>query len=98
MSYNFYIISSSSLRSSIISESSSLSSTEGPSSSLASDTGFAAVGLGVATGTPVAIGTAVVVSGLDQVAAESAAKNVEAEVRLFGADAKIVDVDGPPVL
>jgi molybdenum cofactor synthesis domain-containing protein len=47
---------------------------------------------------PGQFGTAVVVSGLDQGAAESAAKNVEAEVRLFGADAQIVDVDGTHVL
>ena len=47
---------------------------------------------------PGQFGTAVVVSGLDKGVTESAAKNVEAEVRLFGADAQIVDVDGTPVL
>ena len=46
---------------------------------------------------PGKFGTAVVVSGLDQAATESAAKNVEAEVRLFGADAQIVASDGAPV-
>ena len=46
---------------------------------------------------PGQFGTAVVVSGLDQAATESSAKDVEAEVRLFGADAQIVDVGGAPV-
>ena len=46
---------------------------------------------------PGQFGTAVVVSGLDQVATESAAKDVEAEVRLFGSDAQIVDADGEPI-
>ena len=39
-------------------------------------------------------GTAVVVSGKEQITTESAAKDVEAEVRLFGADAQIVHTDG----
>ena len=47
---------------------------------------------------PGQFGTAVVVSGLDQGATESAAKDVEAEVLLFGADAQIVDAEGAPVL
>ena len=46
---------------------------------------------------PGQFGTAIVVSGLDQGATESAAKNVEAEVRLFGADAFIVDTGGRAV-
>ena len=46
---------------------------------------------------PGQFGTAAVVSGLDQAVAESAAKDVEAEVRLFGADAQIVDADGAPI-
>ena len=46
---------------------------------------------------PGQFGTAVVVSGLDQAATEFAAKDVEAEVQLFGADAHIVDVDGVPI-
>ena len=43
---------------------------------------------------PNQFGTAVLVSSLDQTVAESAAKDVEAEVRLFGADAHIVYNDG----
>jgi len=46
---------------------------------------------------PGQFGTAVVVSGLDAGAAKSAAAEVEAEVRLFGADAHIVSADGGPV-
>jgi molybdenum cofactor synthesis domain-containing protein len=46
---------------------------------------------------PGQFGTAVVVSGLDAGAAKSAAAEVEAEVRLFGADAHIVGADGGPV-
>ena len=46
---------------------------------------------------PGQFGTAVVVSGLDQSVAESAAKDVAAEVLLFGANAQIVDVDGAPI-
>ena len=46
---------------------------------------------------PGQFGTAVVVSGLDQSATESAAKDVEVEVRLFGADAQIVDSNGVPI-
>ena len=46
---------------------------------------------------PGQFGTAVVVSGQDQAVTESAAKDVEAEVRLFGADAQIVDASGEPV-
>jgi molybdenum cofactor synthesis domain-containing protein len=42
---------------------------------------------------PGQFGTAVVVSGLDQAVTESAAKDVESEVRLFGANAQIVNVD-----
>ena len=47
---------------------------------------------------PGQFGTAAVVSGLDRAVTESAAKDVEAEVRLFGAHAQIVDADGAPVL
>ena len=43
---------------------------------------------------PNQFGTAVVVSGQEQIPTESAAKDVEAEVRLFGADAQIVHTDG----
>ncbi len=46
---------------------------------------------------PGQFGTAVVVSGLDQSATETAAKEVEAEVLLFGANANIFDVDGEPI-
>ena len=46
---------------------------------------------------PGQFGTAVVVSGLDQTATTSAAKDVESEVRLFGADAQIVEADGSPL-
>ena len=46
---------------------------------------------------PGQFGTAVVVSGLDQTATASAAKDVESEVRLFGADAQIVEDDGTPL-
>ena len=46
---------------------------------------------------PGQFGTAVVVSGLDQTATASAAKDVESEVRLFGADAQIVEADGTPL-
>ena len=46
---------------------------------------------------PGQFGTAVVVSGLDQTATASAAKYVESEVRLFGADAQIVGADGTPL-
>ena len=45
---------------------------------------------------PGQFGTAVVVSGQDQAVTESAAKDVEAEVRLFGADAQIVYAGGKP--
>ena len=43
---------------------------------------------------PGQFGTAVVVSGLDQTATETAAKDVESEVRIFGAHAQIVEADG----
>ena len=46
---------------------------------------------------PGQFGTAFVVSGLDQTATASAAKYVESEVRLFGADAQIVKADGTPL-
>ena len=46
---------------------------------------------------PGQFGTAVVVSGRERITTESAAKDVEAEVRLFGADAQIVDADGMPI-
>jgi hypothetical protein len=46
---------------------------------------------------PNQFGTAVVVSGQEQIPTESAAKDVEAEVRLFGADAQIVHADGIPI-
>ena len=46
---------------------------------------------------PNQFGTAVVVSGQEQIPTESAAKDVEAEVRLFGADAQIVHADGMPI-
>ena len=46
---------------------------------------------------PGQFGTAVIVSGLDQTATASAAKDVESEVRLFGADAQIVEADGTPL-
>jgi len=46
---------------------------------------------------PGQFGTAVVVSGLDQTATASAAKDVESEVRLFGADAQIAEADGTPL-
>jgi len=46
---------------------------------------------------PGQFGTAVVGSGLDQTATASAAKDVESEVRLFGADAQIVEADGTPL-
>ena len=45
---------------------------------------------------PNQFGTAVVVSGQEQITTESAAKDVEAEVRLFGANAQIVPADGMP--
>lgn len=45
---------------------------------------------------PGRFGTAVVVSGFDQAAAESAARDVEFEVRRFGADAHIVRPGGAP--
>ena len=43
---------------------------------------------------PGQFGTAVVVSGLDQMKTKSAAKDVESEVRLFGFDAQIAEADG----
>ena len=46
---------------------------------------------------PGQFGTAVVVSGLDQNATASAAKDIQSEVWLFGADAKIVEADGTPL-
>ena len=46
---------------------------------------------------PNQFGTAVVVSGREQITTEFAAKDVEAEVRLFGADAQIVHADGMPI-
>ena len=46
---------------------------------------------------PGQFGTAVVVSGLDQTATASAAKDVESEVRLFGAVAQIVETDRTPM-
>ena len=46
---------------------------------------------------PNQFGTAVVVSGREQITTESAAKDVEAEVRIFGADAQIVHADGMPI-
>ena len=46
---------------------------------------------------PGQFGTAVVVSGLDQTATASAAKDVESEVRLFGADAEIAGAEGTPL-
>ena len=46
---------------------------------------------------PGQFGTAVVVSGLDQMKAKSAAKDVESEVRLFGFDAQIAEADGTPL-
>ena len=46
---------------------------------------------------PGQFGTAVVVSGLDQTATASAAKDVASEVRLFGADVRIVEADGTPL-
>ena len=46
---------------------------------------------------PNQFGTAVVVSGREQVITEAAAKDVEAEVRLFGANAQIVHADGTPI-
>jgi molybdenum cofactor synthesis domain-containing protein len=45
---------------------------------------------------PGQFGTAVVVSGREQIKTETAAKDVEAEVRLFGAEAQIVGSDGVP--
>ena len=46
---------------------------------------------------PGQFGTAVVVSGLDQMKTKSAAKDVESEVRLFGFDAQIAEADGTPL-
>ena len=46
---------------------------------------------------PGQFGTAVVVSGLDQMKTKSAAKDVESEVRLFGFDAQIAETDGTPL-
>ena len=46
---------------------------------------------------PGQFGTAVVVSGPDQTATASAAKDIESEVRFFGADAQIVEADGTPL-
>ena len=46
---------------------------------------------------PGQFGTAVVVSGLDQMKTKSAAKDVESEVRLLGFDAKIAEADGTPL-
>ena len=46
---------------------------------------------------PGQFGTAVIVSGLDQTATASAAKDVESEVRLFGAVAQIVEADWTPL-
>ena len=46
---------------------------------------------------PGQFGTAVFVSGLHREETESAAKDVEVEVRLFGADAQIVDSNGVPI-
>ena len=43
---------------------------------------------------PGQFGTAIVVSGLDQMKTKSAAKDVESEVRLFGFDAQIAEADG----
>lgn len=46
---------------------------------------------------PGQFGTAIVVSGLDQMKTKSAAKDVESEVRLFGFDAQIAETDGTPL-
>ena len=46
---------------------------------------------------PGQFGTAIVVSGLDQMKTKSAAKDVESEVRLFGFDAQIAEADGTPL-
>ena len=46
---------------------------------------------------PGQFGTAVVVSGLDQMKTKTAAKDVESEVRLFGFDAQIAEADGTPL-
>ena len=46
---------------------------------------------------PGQFGTAVVVSGIDQTATVSAAKDVESEVRIFGAVAQIVEADWTPL-
>lgn len=47
---------------------------------------------------PGQFGTAVVVSGLDALVTQTAAKDVETEVRRLGVDAQIVDFGGTPII